>query len=278
MAGGDAPVDGSPTHGATGSGGFIQFPAGAFSADPQSSGTYDLAVHKWLPVKHAWISPDGSHYAWPEYRNVSGPATGIIHVTDAATGADRALNVPAPSMPVSWETSGLYITRVVPNSDAPPQGLSVLDPATGSLRQVVPDGVWTAIGTDSAYGADLDASIPPPPSQGPGGANRVRAVRLDTAAVSTVQSFPGQQVSVLGVQGSNLLLLVTASGRTQVHFGAATIYDQPASVPGPSAPAQVDGSTIWLSGGGAVWRATGGGQLERFGAPLQLAQVAGACR
>lgn len=277
MAAAGAPTDGNPAHGATGTGGFLQFPAGTFTIDPQSSGTYDLAAHKWLPVPHAWVSPDGTRYAYPEYRTGSGPATGIIHVVDVASGADHPLNVPAPSAPVSWETSGLYITRVVPNSDAPPQGLSVLDPASGSLRQVVADGVWTAIGADSAFGADLDSSIAPPPNQGPGGANRVKAVRLASGAVS-VQQFAGQQVAVFGVRGSDLLLQVTASGRTQVRLGSAVLYDQPAASPAPSAPADVDSTTIWLGGPGAVWRSVAGGQLKQVSVPVQFAMVAGACR
>lgn len=277
VAGGDAPTDGNPAHGTTGSGGFITFPAGSFTADNQSSGTYDLAARKWLPVRHDWVSPDGTKYAWPEYRRVDGPATGIIHIVDVASGADRTVNVPAPSMPVSWETSGLYITRVVPNSDAPPQGLSVLDPASGALRQVVNDGVWTQIGSGTAYGMDLDQAAAPPPQTGPGGANRVRAVDLGSGAVRNVQTFAGTRVSVAGILGSNPVLILATADRTQVKVGETTLYDQPSSQPGPSPPAIVDGSTLWLSGSQAVWQSTDG-QLHKIALTVAYAVVAGACR
>ena len=265
-------------HGTTGGGGFVQFPGAAFTADPQSLGTYDLAARKWLPVPHAWVAPDGTKYAWPEYRRVSGPATGIIHIVDVASGADRTLTVPAPSMPISWESSGLYIAGAVPFSDAPPSGLSLLDTATGGLRQITPSGAWWIVGTDSAYGADLDPATGAPGSQGPGAANRLRSVRLDTGAISTIQTFPGQQVQLVGVQAANPVFVLTGSGRTQVHIGTSTIYDQPTGSAPPMGPAQLDGTAIWLSGTGAVWHSVAGGQLERIQTPVQVSQVAGACR
>ncbi len=273
-----APTDGNNSHGTTGTGGFVQFPAGTFSVDPQSSGTYDLAAHKWLPVPHAWVSPDGTRYAYPEYRSAAGPATGVIHVVDVASGADHPLNVPAPSAPVSWETSGLYIARVVPNSDAPPQGLSRLDPASGALKQITPDGIWSQVGVDSAYGTDLDTSIQAPPNAGPGAGNRLRSLRLDTGAVTVVQTFPGQQATLLALQGSTPVLIVTATGTTQVRAGPATLYNQSAATPGPMPPADVDGSTLWLSGTDGVWHSLSGGPLQRTAVPLQAALVAGACR
>ena len=278
VASGDAPADGNPAHGTVGHGGFVSFPGATFTIDPESSGTYDLALHRWLPVPHAWVAPDGTKYAWPEYRTASGPTTGIIHITDALSGTDHTVNVPAPSMPVSWEPAGLYITRVVPNSDAPPQGLSLLDPASGALRQITPDGAWTVIGSDAAYGADLDHTIALPPSGGPGAANRVRSVRLDSGAVSVVGSFPGQQVQLLGAQGSNAVLVVSDATHAQVRIGAATVSDQPAANPPPVWPADVDGTTVWISGINAVWRSVAGGSLEKIGTPLQFSQVAGACR
>jgi hypothetical protein len=278
VAAGDAPTDGNPTHGKAGGGGFIQLPGGAFTADPQSLGNYDLAARKWLPVPHAWVSPDGTKYAWPEFRTASGPVTGIIHVTDVASGTDHPINVPAPSGVISWETAGIYITRVVPNSDAPPQGLSLLDPASEALHQITPDGAWRVIGGQSAYGADLDASIAAPPGSGPGAANRLRAVRLDSGAITTAQSFPGVQVQVIGAQGADVLLVLTNTTRSQVMLGSARIYDQPATAPAPMGPAAWDGTTVWLSGMNAVWRSVDGGQLEKIATPLSFSQVAGACR
>ena len=152
VASGDAPTDGNPAHGQAGSGGFLTLPGAAFSKDAQSLAAYDSAAAKWLPVPRAWISPDGTHFAWPENRAAAGPVTGIIHVVEVASGADKPVIVPAPSMPVSYEAGGIFITRIVPNSDAPPQGLSKIDPGNGSFKQVVADGNWTALGGGFAFG------------------------------------------------------------------------------------------------------------------------------
>lgn len=278
VAAGDGPTDGNPAHGTAGHGGFVALPGGTFTADPASLGSYDLAVRKWVPVPRAWISPDGTKYVWPEYRSVTGPATGIIHVTDAASGADRSLTVPAPSMPVSYESAGVYITRVIPNSDAPAQGLSLLDPASGALKQVIADGSWRAIGTDSAYGVDLDASAPPPAQAGPGAGNRLRSVELATGTPHNLETFPGTNVTILGTQGNLPVLLLLRADRAQVRAGTATLYDQPAADPPPSPPLVIDGSTLWLGGAGAVWRSVGGAAFQKITVPLQFSSVAGSCR
>src|SRR5215475_3877115 len=89
IASGDAPVDGRTADGTAGHGGFVRVPGGAFTADPASLGTYDRAVSRWLPVFRAWVSPDGTKYAWSEYRTATGPVTGIVHVVDAASGAEH---------------------------------------------------------------------------------------------------------------------------------------------------------------------------------------------
>src|SRR5229473_379467 len=78
--------------GGPGSGGFVIFPGSTFVADPRSAvtvpspspgsatptpqqygpgyagwygTTYDAKYSKWLPVPWAWVSPDGSRYAYP---------------------------------------------------------------------------------------------------------------------------------------------------------------------------------------------------------------------
>lgn len=280
VASGDAPSDGNSAHGTAGHGGFITVPGGAFSIDSASLATYDLAAARWLPVGRAWVAPDGRRYAYPEYRSGSGPVTGIIHVVDVAGGADHPLTVPAPSAPISWENAGIYLARVVPNSDAPPQGLSLLDPASGQLRQISADGRWTAIGTGAAYGTDLDSSIAGPSGPGLGAANRLRKLDLATGTASTVQPYPGLNVQILGMHGDTpILMTIDGAGQETVADGSARLYQGPSSGNAPAAPVVVDGSTVWLSGGGAVWRSAGGAPAVAISAPtLQFAVAAGACR
>lgn len=280
VASGDAPTDGSANHGARGHGGFLQFPGGTFSPDPASLGSYAQAARTWVPVPRAWVAPDGRSYAYPEYRAGGGPVGGIIHVVDIASGADHPLGVPAPSMPIGWEAAGIYIARVVPNSGAPPNGLSLLDPRTGGLRQIAAGGSWTLIAGGLAVGADIDPTIARPPGPGgPGSANRVNGLNLDTGAQSVVGTYPGTAVILLGAQGSTLLLGLAGPDRYTVKLGSTTLFEGPVTGQQPSGPAVVDGGTVWMSGVGGVFRSTSGAPAERFAVPGgQLAVVAGACR
>ena len=96
VASADAPMDGDAAHGATGHGGFIQFPSGAFTPDPASLGTYDRALSKWLPVRRDWVSTDGKLYAFSfNPAGAAGPVTGKIHIVDASSGSERSIVVPS---------------------------------------------------------------------------------------------------------------------------------------------------------------------------------------
>jgi len=280
VASGDAPTDGNAAHGQPGSGGFLQMPDAVFSKDAQSLAAYDSAAGKWLPVPRAWISPDGTHYAWPENRAAAGPVTGIIHVIEVATGADKPVIVPAPSMPVSYEAGGIFVTRIVPNSDAPPQGLVKIDASTGSFHQITSDGSWTALGGGFAFGGDVDPSIAPPPASGPGAFyNRIRKLDLNTGAITPVQSYSGSSVRVLGTIGPTPIIgVLTSGGRFQV-MAPGVIYDQPAGASDPTDPTVADGTTVWFAGHQAIFKWDGSGQLSApIPVPPALAIPAGACR
>ncbi len=282
VASDDAPVDGRLADGASGRGGFVTFPGGTFAADSTSLGSYDRAHTKWLPVLRDRISPDGNRYAWGEYRTDSGPTTGIIHVVDAGTGADHTVLVPAPSMVVSYETDGIYVARVVPNSGAPPQGLTLVDPTgAGTFRQIVADGTWTYIGGGFAFGADLDPSIPELAGVGgPGRANRVRKMDVQTGAISVVSTSPSAQSTILGVSPATPVVSVETATSYKVVIGGTTLFSAGPSDGNPRGPIVVDGSTIWFSSlSGAVWRWDGSGPAAQVATvPLKGVQVAGACR
>lgn len=275
IAGGDAPVDGRPGDGMTGHGGFLDLPAGTFSADPASLGSYDRAVSRWLPVAREWVAPDGSRYAFGD------PPAGVVHVVDAASGADRTFRVASPMAVVSFESDGVYVAGVVASSGAAPRGLSVLDPGTGAVRQVVADGRWVIVGGGIAYGQDLDPAAAPPAGGAPGAANRVRRLDLRTGAVTSVASYPGASAQVLGAYGPDPLIGVTAGAIYTVFAGAGTtLFTGPTADADPGAPVVVDGATVWFSSqNAAVWRWTGTGRAMRAAdVPLRSLQVAGACR
>jgi hypothetical protein len=278
VASGDAPVDGQPAHGTAGRGGFVRFPGAVFSADPGSLGSYNWAASRWLPVLRAWASPDGARYAWPEYRVGPGPVTGIIHVVDVASGADRTVGLPASATPIDFASEGVYTVHVIPNSDGASAGLTLVDPA-GSFRQIVPDGLWQHIGGGFAFGADVDKSSQALPV-GTRPANRVRRLDLATGAATTYDSEPGREVQILGVQGADPVLAITDGASYTVKVAGAVLYSGPVGAANPSAPVVADAGTIWLgSQAGAIWRSDGGAAAREVGMTgLVGVQVAGTCR
>ena len=288
VASGDAPVGGSATSGHAGAGGLITLPGGAFAADPQSLGAYDGQLSRWVPVRYAELSADGSHYAFPEY----GTGTGVVHVTEVAGGSDQAFNVPTPHGVAAFQAGGVYLNRIVPNSDAPPSGLGVLDPAGGSFRQVSADlHSWTVVGGDAAWAVDLDPSDPnPPPRTGPGPAPGDRVIRLDlqTGAVSNYLTIFGSSLLVLGLDSAGLpiiaiqtptsyAILVTAS-RTLIFSGPP--IGSTAGAANPYGPALSDGHGTWFpSLSGVVWLWQPDTATARQVASTGLAgvQIAGPC-
>ena len=282
MASGDAPVDGNPGHGSAGHGGFVQFPAATFNADPASLGAYDRVHSKWLPVFRAWVAPDGNHYAYSVNPVGPGPVTGTIHIVDVTTGADRSILVPAPSNVIDYESEGVYVVRVVPSSGAPPSGLTLVDPAAGTFKQIATSGIWTAVGGGFAWGADLDPSIAPPAGGGPNAANRVRKLDLKTGAAASVAQYPGMSVQVLGVDSVNTIVsAMSGSDYSVARLDGTKMFIGPVANSNPTAPIVVDGKAIWFSSAsGTVWRwddpALGIHQAAT--SSLQTAVIAGACR
>jgi hypothetical protein len=285
VATGDAPLDGNPAHGARGHGGFVQFPGGTFSIDPASLGTYDRAQSKWLPVPRAWVSPDGGRYAYSVNPvGPGGPATGTIHVVDVASGGDRSVVVPSTSNVLSYESEGIYVVHVVPSSGAPSAGLGLVDPASGSFKQITAAGTWSAIGGGYAWGADLDTSIAPPPGE-MNAANRLSKVDLKTGAVSVVARYPGQSVRVLGVGSGQPVLafgpLPNGPAYSINRLDGIKMFASDTPSPIPTGPIVTDNGAIWFSSvSGSVWRWDDPHQgVHRVAAtPLQSANVAGTCR
>lgn len=138
-----------------GLGGFVDFPGGSFTPDPQSTSSFDAG--RWLPIIRADISPDGTAYAVDEYVK-DGSYTTAIHVVDVASGKDRAVwKVEGGDRVAGWTASGVYFIRDAshqPNFAGP--DLWLLDPTTGQQRLVTrqpPIGAglplfnaWTALG------------------------------------------------------------------------------------------------------------------------------------
>src|SRR5215467_5844047 len=96
-------------------GGFITFPSGSYSADPDgvitmtngyfvtkktpaltgfiTAPSFDAAAGRWVPSTADQISPDGSAYA---YTTGGGPGASLVHVVNISQGTDRTYRVAIP--------------------------------------------------------------------------------------------------------------------------------------------------------------------------------------
>src|SRR4029077_1986452 len=109
----------------------------AFSGD--DSGTYDLALRRWLPVKRAQVRSDRLAYAYAEPFKAQ-PSDSLndaarIHVVSLADGSDRVIYSGAPRVVVAYEGRSVYITAVRYYGGEGGSGLWRLDQATGTCTQ-----------------------------------------------------------------------------------------------------------------------------------------------
>jgi hypothetical protein len=187
--------------GQNGSGGFIQYPGGNFTADPSSavglpSGAspapgggyggnflgiaYDRPFARWLPVPYTWVSPDGSRYAFA--------AGDGIYWVDVATGTEYELGAGHYWTLVGVKNDGVYA------SIAGQGGLWFL-PYTRSPQQITTTGFWQAVSTTAAYGTATSA-VPQ------GVANTIIRLDLSSGTVSDWFTRQGASSAVRGLDAA----------------------------------------------------------------------------
>ena len=252
--------------GGPGSGGFIVFPGGTFVADPRSAvtapspspgsasptpppyggvagwwgTTYDAKYSKWLPVPYAWVSPDGSRYAYP--------LNGDIYVENVAGGAQLELGEGQRFTPLDVENDGVYVTAT-PNA-----GLWFL-PFSGAARQITTAGFWQGASHGAAYGTATSA-VP----QGAG--NTILKLDLKTGASAPFFSRPSVQGQVAGfdAQGhpvisvgyTNGVAIFIATSPDTATVIAAMTYGSYQPPPFPSGTPIADGHGLWFSAGSGI--------------------------
>ena len=120
-------------------GSFIAFPSREVTVDPSGyhGMYYDHAYSRWLPVRRSGVSPDGSHYAYVDYAQTDF----VLHVVAVAGGKD--VRVPLSSQAFNgqplvfdYSSDGIYLDNAFEHLLA---GLWLVDPTTGSIRQVSRD-------------------------------------------------------------------------------------------------------------------------------------------
>ncbi len=249
--------------GPPGSGGFISFPAGTFTPDPKSGVTlpspspgstspspqiggpgpgygygypglsWDLAQKKWLPVPYAWVTPDGSKYAYT--------SSNSIYVVDIAGNTQVELGEGKQWQILAVLANGVYATN--------PQlaGLWLL-PFSGPADPLTSIGYWQAVTATAAYGTDTSA-VPQ------GVSTTIIRLDLRTGAIDhNWFSRSGANASVAGFDGhGNPILYVNnfASGTNEVWISLGSNLGTPimGSQNGVfvNGPPIADGHGIWFS-------------------------------
>jgi hypothetical protein len=275
--------------GPPGSGGFIQFPGGSFVADPSSavalpSGgaspaggqgqgpgygnqyggmAYDHAFSRWLPVPPAWVSPDGSRYAFTA-------ADGIYWV-DVATSIEYELGGGHAWTIVGVKNQGVYASIVNQG------GLWFLS-YTAAPHQITTSGFWQAMSSSAAYGTATSA-VPQ------GVSNTIIRVDLNTGAVSDwftrqggtglVRGVDGQGYPVIDVNlflgnGGNETWIVKGPTADPIFGSADSLTDQGPPVADShglwfvfyyQAPPYSQGVALYVPGTGLYWMSSYGVQL-----------------
>jgi hypothetical protein len=249
--------------GGPGSGGFVVFPNGNFIADPRSAvavpspspgsasppppgygqgypgwfgATYDRAYSRWLPVPFAWVTPDGTRYAYP---GASG-----IYVQNVANGTGVELGEGKTWGVIDVEANGVYANT------GSTGGLWLLSFA-GAVTQVASSGYWQAVGGGFGYGT--------PTSQVPNGAgNTIIRVDLKNGTTTDFFSLPSLQSSVQGFDpAGNPVIYVQGPNGLQIWIGTApNVATEIASMYGanfyPQGPVIADIHGLWLAGGNGI--------------------------
>src|ERR1700694_2323111 len=131
-------------------------------------GYYDAAFKRFVPVPRAQVSPDGRRYVYMDYTQGGLFAYGQLHVVDVASGLDRTLGLPAAQYLIfDFAADGIYFTYGPYGQSA---GLLLVNPDSGAIRQVFPDGYVLAVANGEAWltvnEQDLHPTSPLPGGEG----------------------------------------------------------------------------------------------------------------
>lgn len=200
------PIDQGPS----GSGGFIAFPNGTYTADPRSAVnlpaglpspvaqfggnqntgiTYDHTHARWLPVPPNWVAPDGSRYVYPGLQS--------IHVVSTADNSFTELGAGKAWFVMSVDAQGVYATI------QQAAGLWYL-PWTGAAQQIIATGYWQAVGFGAAWGS-------PAPALPNGVTNPITRLDLKTGVSVPWFALDGSPSQVVGFDNSGAPLIVVTS-------------------------------------------------------------------
>ena len=227
-------------------GGFITFPSGAYSEDPNGliisvypqggfvtrqapvlhgsfdslvSPFFDAAAGRWVPAAAAEASPDGLSYAYvtaPDSSNV------VIHVVDVAHASEKTFHIAVPTLGAEngvvvedYDGAGVYF--VVSQVESYPVGVWRLDVASGKVSALSNVGAVLAVRHGYAWSGRVDPHDPNPP--------RVAASRELFDSITQVNIATGAQTPWYYTPGrSEFLLGLATDGWPIVNISDAPDY------------------------------------------------------
>lgn len=237
------------------------------------TGSYDLAVRRWLPVPRAQVRGDGLAYAYAEAfasKPNSLDDSTRIHVVSLDEGTDRVIYSGSPRSVLAYEPDGVYVTSIVYYRDGLGGGLWRLDPASGAATEI-PGGAPFEV--SAGRYAFSDGGVIMPKS----------LIRIDTQTgkqETWLQLDPpawlwlvgvdpaGRPIIDLSPSGSNATwqLVLVNSPSTTSPLGAVTVHDLSVT----------DGQGTWLGGEDGIYLLRPDSTLVRV-SDVTGGNVAGAC-
>jgi hypothetical protein len=199
---------------------FIAFPSASVTIDPSGKGGayFDRAFSRWLTVGRNAVSPDGAHYA---YVDLGDQGVFYVHVVDVLTGRDRALTENGngfsfqPSV-FDYATEGIFIVQAFERIQP---GLWLVDPATGSMRQVSSAaGLQLSRGGGIFWTGDLNPADPNPVMTGSSAGTLPDQIdRLDIRSGGNVTWLyrPGRGFLIVGLDVRGHPLIDAYAGNPQ---------------------------------------------------------------
>lgn len=215
-------------------GGFITFPQATYASDPNGainnnqngvltttespplSGIpafaappfYEAAQHRWVPVSPGQSTPDGLSYAYTTFEAATS-SQALVHVVNVAHATDKTFEVAVPPNAqgytvADFTAAGVYL---LPNTfEQLPDGVWLMDPASGALRQVTQVGPVSAVRSGYVWLAAINPSDPSPPQLRRSGTPSDSVVRVDlkNGAKATWFYRPGKQVSLFGFDSKGM--------------------------------------------------------------------------
>jgi hypothetical protein len=272
------------------SGGFITFPAAAYTSDPngvinaigdgelatQAQPTlmgyavgwpfYDLRARRWLPAAAGQAAGDGSSYAFAEPS--FGGSQEPIDVVTVATGGDHRLKIdlPGPGVGQFWQIGdydGRYVYLVAEQIDQFPAGVWRLDPPNGALAQLLQKtaGSVLLVENGTAWVGLNNPTDPSPPRPAKGQAfDTIASIKLATGAQTTWIYRPGQSVVFWGLDSSERPLVMVTSGPEFSAMLPLVLVDSPGTngiaIPAgflPLGAVEADTGALWFGGPDGIY-------------------------